>query len=328
MRILIIGGTSFIGPAVVRRLHAGGHEIALFHRGQTGADLPSGVRHISGDKKRLPDFKREFKKFAPQVVVNTIAFSEADARTFVGVFRGIAQRTVVLSSGDVYRAFGVLRGTEPGPPEPVPLTEDAPLRQNFHPFGGDYDKILVERVAMGEPSLPATCLRLPAVYGPGDYQHRIFPHMRRMLDRRPWIVLEEGVARWRWTRGYVENVAEAIALTVTEDRASGRIYNVGEQEVFSEAEWVREIARVVGWKGEVVTVPNEKLPEDRRVNFNTDQWIVTDTARIRQELGFREIVSVEEALRRSVAWERDNPPPEIDLKDYDYAAEDRIIAGR
>lgn len=328
MRILIIGGTGFIGPAVVRRLHAAGHEIALFHRGQTVADLPESVRRIRGDKHRLPAFRRTFRKFAPDVVLNTIAFSEADARTFVETFRGIAQRTVVLSSGDVYRAFGVLRGTEPGPIEPVPLTEDAPLRRNLHLFGGDYDKILVERVTMSEPSLPGTCLRLPAVYGPGDYQHRLFGHLKRMLDRRPWIILEEGVARWRWTRGYVENVAEAIALSATDHRAVGRIYNVGEQEVFSEAEWVGEIGKVVGWKGEVVAVPNGKLPEDRRVTFNTDQWVVTYTARIRQDLGYRETVSAEEALRRSAAWACDNPPPEVDPKDYDYAAEDAILAGR
>ncbi|MSS70292.1 MAG: NAD-dependent epimerase/dehydratase family protein [Candidatus Latescibacteria bacterium] len=326
MRVLIIGGTSFIGPAIVRRLHERGCEVALFHRGQTGAELPDGVQHILGDRKRIADFRRKFKRFAPEVVVNTISFSEEDARSFVETFRGLAKRTVVLSSGDVYRAFGVLRRTEAGPVDPVPLTEDAPLRQNLFPFGGDYDKIPVERAVMGAPDLPGTILRLPAVHGPEDYQHRLFRYLKRMEDRRPAILLEEGVARWRWTRGYVENVAEAVALGVMDARAAGRVYNVGEMEAFTEAEWVREIAQVAGWKGAVVAVPGDRLPASMKKDINTDQDIIVDTARIRKELDYREPVPPEEALRRTIAWEQENPP-EIDPQDFDYAAEDRILAG-
>ena len=43
MRVLVIGGTGFIGPYVVRRLVAQGHDVAVFHRGRTQADLPSGA---------------------------------------------------------------------------------------------------------------------------------------------------------------------------------------------------------------------------------------------------------------------------------------------
>jgi len=44
------------------------------------------------------------------------------------VFRGLARRLVVLSSMDVYRAAGVLHGSEPGPLQELPLTEDSTLR--------------------------------------------------------------------------------------------------------------------------------------------------------------------------------------------------------
>ena len=50
MRILLIGGTRFLGPFVVRRLVAAGHEVAVFHRGRTHAALPGAVEHISGDR--------------------------------------------------------------------------------------------------------------------------------------------------------------------------------------------------------------------------------------------------------------------------------------
>src|SRR5207245_5809173 len=134
------------------------------------------------------------------------AMTEADARSLGQTFTGIARRVVVASSVDVYRAYDVLRAKEPGPPDPVPLTEDSPLRGQIYPYRGetlrepddparwldDYDKILVERVVLGEPRLPGTVLRLPMVYGPGDYQHRIFAHPTRMDDRRPAILLHDG----------------------------------------------------------------------------------------------------------------------------------------
>src|SRR5436190_8561175 len=88
---------------------------------------------------------------------------------------------------------------------------------------------------LNAPELPGTVLRLPAVYGPGDRQHRLFPYVQRMHDGRPAILLEHGRASWRWTRGYVENVARAIALAVVQEHATGLIYNVGEAEALTEA---------------------------------------------------------------------------------------------
>lgn len=72
---------------------------------------------------------------------------------------------------------------------------------------------------------PAVVPRLPAVYDPHDDQRRLYHYLRRMDDHRPAILLDAGMARWRWTRGYVENVTSAIALIGHGERASGRIYN-------------------------------------------------------------------------------------------------------
>ena len=67
--------------------------------------------------------------------------------------------------------------------------------------------------------------------------------------------IDESMARWRCPRGYVEDVAAAMALTVVDERAVGRVFNVAEAAAFTEAEWVRRLGEVVGWPGEVVTVP-------------------------------------------------------------------------
>jgi len=333
MRVLVIGGTKFIGPAAVERLREMGHDVTVFHRGETEPiDLPN-VAHLHGDRQHLVDFITDFKRLAPDVVLDTVAYTERDAQTVMATFAGIARRIVVLSSMDVYRAYGRVKGSESGPPDAVPLTEDAPLRTSLYPDAADapeardYDNILVERVVMGDLALPGTILRLPAVYGPHDYHHRLFPYLKKMDDRRPAIVLDEQVARWRWTRGYVENVAVAIALAVTDERAISRVYNVGEEYALTEADWVRAIGRAAGWEGEVVVVPRDRLPVSLRwwgEAAMEQEWAV-DTTRIRTELGYVECVPRDEALRRTVAWERANPPADFPPALFDYAAEDAVL---
>lgn len=330
MKVLIIGGTNFIGPYVVRRLAEYGHEVTVFHRGRTKPDLPDEVDRIKGDRRNLASFTEEFKRHAPDVVLDMIPMNERDARTLVEVFRGVTQHIVAISSEDVYRAYDIVRRRHPGPPDPTPLTEDAPLRERLYPYDREgveeYEKILVEKVVMDTPEPPGTILRLPAVYGPGDYQHRLFPYLKRMDDGRPAILLEKGVASWRWTHGYVEDVAAAIMLAVTDERATGRIYNVGEWDPPTWAEWVRHIGHAAAWNGEILEVPQDSLPNNPMSGLNPDQSWVVDTSRIRR-LGYKESISREEALKRTIAWERQNPPTEIDANGFDYATEDAILAG-
>ncbi|MDP9366221.1 MAG: NAD-dependent epimerase/dehydratase family protein [Chloroflexota bacterium] len=341
MRVLLIGGTGFIGPWVVRRLVGAGHDVTVFHRGEHEADLPAAVAHVHGDRDRLADHTAALRRFAPDVVLDTRPLRESDARAVVEAFAGTARRLVAISSMDVYRAYGRLHGTEPGPSEPTPFAEDAPLRERFYPYrsdppraeddpmrwADDYDKIPVERVVLGEPRLPGTVLRLPFVYGPGDRQHRLWSRLKRMMDGRSAILLGETEARWRGTRGYVENVAAAIALAATEERAAGRVYNVGEREAPTEADFLRAVGRAAGWRGEVVTVPDDRLPPHLAPQANLAQDMVADTERIRRELGYAEPVPRPEWLRRTVEWERAHPPETFDPAEFDYAAEDAVLAG-
>src|SRR5712692_6136635 len=79
MRILILGGTKFVGPHVVREVAARGHEMTIFHRGVTEAELPEGVRHIHGDFASFADYLDELKRFSPEVVLDMVPFREEDA---------------------------------------------------------------------------------------------------------------------------------------------------------------------------------------------------------------------------------------------------------
>jgi nucleoside-diphosphate-sugar epimerase len=179
---------------------------------------------------------------------------------------------------------------------------------------------------LNDAALPATVLRLPMIYGPGDPLHRWFPTIKRMEDGRRAIVMPRSVAQWRSPRGYVENVAAAIALAATHRAAAGRIYNVAESESYSEAEWSRLIGEIAGWRGKVVAVPDEKAPAASRSPGRLEQHWVADSSRIRRELGFAEPVNREEAIRRTIEWERTHPPANVDLSQFDYDAEDEVLA--
>jgi nucleoside-diphosphate-sugar epimerase len=326
VKVVVLGGTRFIGPYVVRLLAEQGHEVTIVHRGETEAELPEAVRHVHVAFPELAESLDRLQLKAVDVVLDMVPYLYKGGHGVLA-FGGIAERGVVVTSCDVYRAFGRLWRSEPGPLDAVPLTEEAPLRSLPAPdTGGDdvaYDNIDVEK-AVGKGSLPVTILRLPATYGPGDPQHRLRRYLKRMDDHRPVIVLEERHAHWRWTRGYVENVAAAIVLAVVDERATGRVYNVAESTVYTEAEWVRRLGDVAGWSGEVVAIPAAKLPEQLRQPYNFDQDYVVDSTRIRDELGFREAVNEATGIERTIAWERRNAP--ADAPAPSYTAEDEVLA--
>jgi nucleoside-diphosphate-sugar epimerase len=336
MDVLVIGGTGFIGPYLVRQLAEMGHSVGVFHRGKSRPDLPA--EHIFGDWRDLPKLKP-----TAEIVVDLILASGAQAREFMATFRGRARRVVVASSADVYRACGVLHRLEEGPPDPVPLIEESPLRTKplTYPqkqiemiqkmvtwWDPSYDKIQVEQAVMSEPDLPGAVLRLPMIYGPGDYARRFYPVLKRIDDNRPVILYEQGWAAWRAPRGYVENVAAALALAVTDERAARRIYNVAESPAYSELEWARKIAAATDWKGQLMVLPNEQIPAHLNPPGNSAQHWELDSTRIRRELGYREMVPLDEAIRRTIAWERANPPGEFNPHPFDYAAEDAAIASQ
>lgn len=339
MRVLLIGGTGFIGSFLAPELQRLGAEVATLSRGASPVPHADGLTRIIGDRRRLRDSLPHIRNFAPDVVVDLVLSSGAQARDLMNIVRGIAGRVVALSSMDVYRACGVLHGLEDGPLESVPLTEDSPLRTKLSTYPPDqiamlrqvfpwvddeYDKIPVEQAILGDTTTPGTVLRLPMIYGPGDPLHRLWPLVKRMDDGRAAILIDAGLAGWRGPRGYVENVAVAIALAAMSDRAAERVYNVAELAAYTELEWARKVAAVVRWKGDVIVLPVDDTPTHLRLPGNVEQHWIADSSRIRAELGFVERVSVDEAIRRTVAWQRSHPPT-APMAVFDYAAEDAAI---
>ena len=340
METLLIGGTGFIGRHVVQQLFDLGHKVTVLHRGKNQDCWLTGVRQIAADANNLDKHQEELRKLSPDVVVNFILSSGKQAELMMRTLNGVAKRVVVLSSMDVYRACGVLHRTEFGDFQALPLTEESELRTQpayspeqmemgkriFSWMTGDYDKIPVERVVMSDPELPVTILRLPMVYGPGDPLHRFLPVIKRIRDGRPRILFEESVANWRGPKGFVANVAQAIALAAISELASGRIYNIAEETALTELEWAQAIASEMNWHGEFVTLARERIPPHLLNPGDYAQHWVASSQRIRQELGYQERITRTEALRTTIKWEIDHPPIEIPEALFNYAAEDAALA--
>jgi nucleoside-diphosphate-sugar epimerase len=339
LKILVIGGTGFIGPFVVRNLANQGHQVTVFYRGNAKPNLPDSVRRIVGDRNDLAAYRPDIEQLAPDVVLDFLLSDDRQAQALMDTVRGLVARVIAISSQDVYRAYEVLLKKTPGPLQALPITEESELRTQLHPYDReqlrrsqaafswvteDYDKIPVERIVMADPQLPGTVLRLPMVYGPGDPLHRFFPMLKRMDDRRPAILIQDDFATFIPPRGYVEDVAAAIALATVSNRAAGRVYNIAAEQHFSELDWARKIGDAIGWKGSLVPVPVDKTPAHLRMPVNAEQHWIISSKRIREELGFVEPVSLDAGIQRTIAWERANPPA-IDAKLFDYAAEDTAL---
>jgi len=121
-------------------------------------------------------------------------------------------------------------------------------------------------------------------------------------------------------------VAHAISLAATSEQAARRIYNVAEPTTFTELEWAGLVVRTAGWQGDFVTFPAEKAPAHLRSPSNLAQHWVASSQRIREELGYKELISLDEGLRRTIAWQRQNPPSQVDSRQFDYEAEDKALA--
>jgi nucleoside-diphosphate-sugar epimerase len=312
VRVALIGSTGFIGQHVARWLTAGGHEVIGIQRGSSSTQIP-GVRNLTADHQDLPALASALAQAAPTIVVDMVAYTADDTDRLTAALPATVRRLIIISSGDVYWTYDAFRGF--GDPRAVaePLPESTSLRERLFPYRpqasgpGDllysYEKILVEQRARAGSPVPITVLRMPMVYGPRDPNRRVGGYLQRLATESSLFRLNPAEARWRCTRGYVEDVAWAIALAAGDERAAGEVYNIGEPEALTEKAWVEAIAEAAGWPGRVVADPS--APPSLPANWSVP--LTVDTEHIRAHLGYEEPVGRAEGLRRTVQAAADPP---------------------
>ncbi len=319
MRVVVLGGTRFIGRAIVEELVRARHDVLVVHRGNLEPDDMPSVSHLHCDRSELPAHRSELAAFEPDAAIDCRALTRADAETALAALP-VAIRLVVVSSLDVYRAFGAaIEGQET---DPVPLDEDSPVRSERYPYRDkspdryDYDKLDVEEIYLPRG---ATSLRLPMVYGPRDYQLREEFILRRVRAGRPRIPF--GAGTWLACRGYVGDIARGARLALESASTAGMVLNLCEDRTYSVKKWSRMILEAAGPSAELVRVADEVLPEDLKQTGTISQHIAATARRACALLGWATSDPVE-TLGATVRWHLDHPPPDADS---DFSADDRAL---
>lgn len=336
MNVLVIGGARFIGYHLVEALVAHGDLVTIFHRGGGQSCCPRGAREILGDRNHLSQFTSQFDPVRPDVVIDMICSSAVEARLAAKIFNRFDARLIVISSMDVYLARDILWQVELGPIQSLPLSEDAQLRKVHYPYrfqakqadewAFSYEKILVEKIYQRESQLDLTILRLPAVYGPRDYQNRILGYLRRMVHQREYILLEHGEDTWKMSRTYVRNVAAAIAAVAHGNGGPLKVYNIEPDCDLSQRKWIEMIAHSAKWNGEILSVPRASLPESMRKRFNWRQDWIIDGSRLRKDAGFKLPFKAGAAVEMTVAYHQSIPISRATADELaSYRDEDRTV---
>ena len=318
MTVAIIGGTGFIGTAVAERLLLRGLRPVVVARGEHPVVLPAGAIFEPGDRMDGARLGEIFRAHGVDTVIDIFALGLLNTRAVLEAVAAIGARYLLLSSVDVYSNYGGLLRKESPPIQAAPAREDDPLRGFRYPYRGnsrrpqgvendlfeDYDKIILEEAALGDSRFTATVVRAPMIFGPGDKQHRF----RWAIDavRQGGLVrLDERAAKWPNSYGYLTDVAEAMVLAALDPRAAGRIYNVGQGFVRTPIEWLLTFGVVMNRRIEVETVPaaEQALLHERAEASDLRYPLTLDTTRIREELGFTEVVPEREALLATIAYE-------------------------
>lgn len=302
MRIAVLGGTRFLGMAIVEELLGAGHDVRVVHRGRLEPEGLPTVPHVHVDRHDAPALRAALA--GAEAVVDTNAYSGTDAREALTAIGG--RPAVALSSQDIYRAFATVLAGAPAT-DRMPVDEDAPLA----PSQSGKHEVEPAYLAAG-----ATVLRLPMVYGERDYVGREEFVLRRVRAGRRRIPF--GAGTWLWSRAYVRDAASAVRLAV--EGEPGGVFNVAERTTPSFEHWARDILAAAGSDAELVRVPDTALPTDLELTASFAQHLLVDAGRFRARFGWRER-DPDQALRTSVAWHLAHPPAD----DGDFSADDAAL---
>jgi nucleoside-diphosphate-sugar epimerase len=228
----------------------------------------------------------------------------------------------------VYRGFFDPAVHSP-PGLPVPIREDADLATEADD-GKSYRIGRTEQLLF-DTHPTATHFRYPYVYGPRQLAPREWCVVRRVLDNRPFFIIpDDGLSLIPF--GYVENLAHALLLAIDQPGASmGQIFNCGDDEKLTIRQVVEIVTDELDHEWELLSLPGALALPARplMMNYRTTHRVM-DTAKLRDRLGYRDVVPARYAVRRAARWLVDNPPErggyeETALQDpFDYAAEDKL----
>jgi nucleoside-diphosphate-sugar epimerase len=321
VRVLILGGTRFIGRRIAVDLLARGDEVVVAHRGEAEPAELADCQHVHVARSALGEISGQLHALRPDAVIDTRAMTRADATAVLPFLPDVP--VVLLSSIDVYRAYELLLAGQGG--EPVPLTETSPVRSGRYPLrdlipdlGEHYDKLDVEPLYLERG---ACVLRLSMIYGEHDGQRREEFVLRRVRAGRRRIPVGPGTSLD--TRCYVGDVAAAVLAALDRPSAAGgEVFNVGDLATDTVRDYAGRILAAAGFEASLVTVPESVVPDDLEATRSMAQHFLVDSRKAATVLGWQPSDPAT-TIPVSVRWHLDHPPADAD---QDFSADDRALA--
>lgn len=328
MRALVIGGTGPSGPHVVRGLLDLGHDVTLLNRGTRAVDHAVELETVVAD----PHFADSLRAALAGRHFDAVVVMYGRLRLMPEVLRDVTDRVVSVGC----TAYDVPGGRT--------ADEDAP-RDLSNPL---LVKVVAAEALMRQAHesglFSHTHLRYPLLWGPGQLAPKDWSIARRALDGRRFVPVVDG-GRTIESRCHVKNAAAAVVTVIRRgDHAAGRTYNVVDEENPDDATRTTDLCRELGRPDiELLNLPQSSagpagfwrvgrtLNEGQRDVVDTEHRVV-DGGRIRRELGHRDVVPYDSAVRGLAQHYLETPLERGGLAEakigdpFDYAAEDAYAA--
>lgn len=304
MRVVVIGGTKFVGPAAVARFLGRGHEVAVAHSGAHEHPAVEDVEHLHGNREALLSPGGPVDAWRPEVLVDTFpgGASAAKGEQLAACAARTGAHVVAISSVDVYRhgvdsGMGDGSGTLAMTVDPLPLREDA--RRRVGPYPGaapEHDNVAMED-ALGRAGCPVTLLRPGAIYGPHPSAREWTLVRKIALGERDLPLPDGGVQLFH--RVAIDRVARAIVAAAerpTEDPWPCNVVDPYDRDYSGLA---RSVGGILDWEWEPRRVP---FSEDVHP-WQTSHPILVSDRRLREDLAVApDRPDPDDALRETVEW--------------------------
>jgi nucleoside-diphosphate-sugar epimerase len=241
LKILVIGGTRFVGLRLVRFLESKGHDITLLNRGRTEVRLPSSIKRLYADRREPATVKSALQGKSFEAVFDMTGYQAANLEPILEILEGKVGHYVFQSTCGVYADSEIL-----------PVTEDFPYLvpedETDNQFAYEKGKIECEKFllkAHRERGFPVTIFRCPFIYGPENWMdEREGSYFARLLMGRKIIVPGNGSTINHFT--HVDDLARAYLSVIGKERTLGQAYNIADAEAFTINGYIDTIARIAG----------------------------------------------------------------------------------
>lgn len=298
MKLLVMGGTRFVGRYIVSELLAGDYDVTLFNRGITHPDLFPKVNRIRGDR-RTSDIEK-LRDSGPDVVIDVSAYYPEDVEEVIQTIGQRIKRYIFCSSTDVYddtAGHPVREGDPVKTYNPIPRGT-WPMRESYGGNKAECERRIAE--AAGRLGFEYVILRPCIVYGPHEHSGRVRYWLHRAKEGQI-VIPGEGMNVPHLV--YAEDLAKVFVTAVDSKIAANKRYNVAADRAYSLNEIVERISAAVGG-AKIEHVPLHELERLGKKPEDFPLWnsrhVIADSSLARRELGFRS-TPFEEGLRQMLA---------------------------